>query len=95
VFVREVMQGGPELLAPDIILRSTTTAFADETLKSVVYRMAHAGLTQMAVVDRETGEPVGIITLADLLQGRRLTLEAEHRRERMFTFPFIFRPGVM
>jgi hypothetical protein len=95
VFVREVMQAGPELLGADVVLRSTTTAFADDTLKSVVYRMAHTGLTQMAVLDRDTQEPVGLVTLADLLHGRRLTLEAEHRRERVFTFPFSFRPGVM
>lgn len=38
---------------------------------------------------------VGLITLADLLHGRRLTLEAEHRRDRVFSIPFIFGPGVM
>jgi len=61
----------------------------------VVYRMAHTGVTAVLVLDRDTNEPVGLMTLADLLQGRRLTLEAEHRRERVFTIPFIFRPGVM
>ncbi len=89
VFVREVMQPA-EAFGAESVLRSTTTAFADDTLKSVVYRMAHTGLTHLAVLDRETQEPVGVITLADLLQGRRLTLEAEHRRERVFTWPFIF-----
>jgi len=92
VFVREVMQepSGDEALVPRRV-----TAFADETLKVVVYRMAHARVTEVTVLDRETGMPIGLISLEDLLTGRRLTLEAEHRRERVFTFPFIFRPGVM
>ena len=57
--------------------------------------MAHTHVTEVTVLDRETQEPVGQMTLEDLLTGRRLTLEAENRRERVFTFPFIFRPGVM
>ena len=81
---------GDEALVPRRV-----TAFADETLKVVVYRMAHARVTEVTVLDRETGMPIGLISLEDLLTGRRLTLEAEHRRERVFTFPFIFRPGVM
>jgi H+/Cl- antiporter ClcA len=89
VFAREVMQPG-EAFSAETMLRSTTTAFADETLKVVVYRMANTGQTHIAVLDRDTQEPVGVITLADLLHGRRLTLEAEHRRERVFTWPFIF-----
>ena len=93
VFVREVMQVPAEGL-PALAHRGAT-AFSDETLKVVVYRMAHTGVTAVLVLDRDTNEPVGLMTLADLLQGRRLTLEAEHRRERVFTIPFIFRPGVM
>jgi H+/Cl- antiporter ClcA len=95
VFVREVMQ--TDLATPGIeaIHASMVTAYADETLKVVVYRMAHHGLTQVTVLDRESGAPVGSLTLEDVLQGRRLTLEAEHRRERVFTIPFISRPGMM
>jgi len=93
VFVREVMQVPAKGDLPRA--HGGATAFSDETLKVVVYRMAHTHVTEALVLDRDTHEPVGHITLEDLLQGRRLTLEAEHRRERVFTIPFIFRPGVM
>ena len=95
VFVREVLQTGDALPEQEPHQASLVTAYADETLKVVAYRMAHAGLTRMTVLERETGATLGVVTLADLMQGRRLTLEAEHRRERVFTFPFISRPGVM
>jgi H+/Cl- antiporter ClcA len=92
VFVREVMR---EPVDDEALVPRLVTAFSDETLKVVVYRMAHARVTEVTVLDRETQEPIGLISLEDLLAGRRLTLEAENRRERVYTFPFIFRPGVM
>jgi len=94
VFVREVMQTALSV-AGEPAHPHTGTAFADETLKDVVYRMASTGLTDLPVLDRATGSVVGVITLADLLHGRRLTLEAEHRRERVFTIPFWVRSDVM
>ena len=94
VFVREVLQTGDALPDEEPHPASLVTAYADETLKVVAYRMAHTGLTRLRVLDRDTGEILGVVTLADLMQGRRLTLEAEHRRERVFTFPFISRSGV-
>jgi CIC family chloride channel protein len=92
--VREVMQSALPV-AGEPVHRHTTTAFADDTLKVVVYRMASTGLTHLPVLERTTGDVVGVITLADLLHGRRLTLEAEHRRERVFTIPFWLRSDVM
>jgi CBS-domain-containing membrane protein len=94
VFVREVMQAALTVPEQPMYLH-TGTAFADETLKVVVYRMASTGLTHLPVLDRDTDAVVGVITLADLLHGRRLTLEAEHRRERVFTIPFWLRSDVM
>jgi CBS domain containing-hemolysin-like protein len=48
--------------------------------------MAETGLTRMPVVDRG-GERrlVGMISLSDLLDGRRRTLDAEQRRERVLS----------
>jgi H+/Cl- antiporter ClcA/CBS domain-containing protein len=59
-------------------------AHDDEPLRAVVYRMAETGLTRMPVVNR-AGTLVGIVGLADLLTARGRTLEAEQRRERVFT----------
>ncbi len=59
----------------------------DESLRTVVYRMAETGLTRFPVVDRHTHRVVGMIALTDLLKARALTLDAERRRERMLWTP--------
>jgi H+/Cl- antiporter ClcA len=59
-------------------------AFPDETLRSAAHRMAKTGLTRLLVVEREnTGRLVGMITLKDLLKGRKRQLEEERERERV------------
>jgi chloride channel protein, CIC family len=75
------------------IVRATpVVAYPDETLRMVVYRMAETGLTRFPVVDRSGHRLIGLIALTDLLKARALTLEAEHRRERVLgtriTMPF-------
>jgi CBS-domain-containing membrane protein len=58
----------------------------------VVYRMAETGLTRFPVVERRTHALVGMIRAHRPAQGARLTLDAEHRRERVLgtriTMPF-------
>jgi chloride channel protein, CIC family len=63
--------------------RNPTVAYPDEPLRMVVYRMAETGLTRFPVVERESGRLLGLVGLFDLLAGRRRTLEAERRRERI------------
>jgi len=58
-------------------------AHADEPLRAVVVRMAETGLTRMPVVDRESGELAGMVSLADLLRGRLRSLNEERDRERV------------
>ena len=70
------------------------TAFPDEPLRVVVYRMAETGFTQMPVVERQDSRKVvGIVSLADLLQARARDLEQEHRRQRVLklSLPFVGR----
>ena len=60
------------------------TAFPDEPLRLVVYRMAETGLTRMPVVSRENPlKLVGMVSLTDLLRARTRDLEEERRRERV------------
>ena len=66
--------------------RSAMVAYMDEPLSAVVYRMAKTGLTRFPVVERADKRFVGMVSLSDLLQGRRRTLEAVHRRERVRGF---------
>jgi len=86
LFVREVMRPGATLVGLDA---HGVVAFPDEPLRAIAYRMAAHDLTRIPVVERE-GERrvVGAISLSDLLSGRKRTLEAEQRRERVLTLPF-------
>jgi CBS domain-containing protein len=61
-------------------------AYPDEPLRAIVHRMASTGLTRFPVVERGPDRKlVGMIGLSDLLAGRTRTLDAEHRRERVFS----------
>jgi H+/Cl- antiporter ClcA/predicted transcriptional regulator len=63
---------------------SPVTAFADESLRAIVYRMAEHGLTRLPVVARDApAQLVGMISLRDLLHARARTLTAERHRERV------------
>jgi len=66
-----------------VVRRHPTVAYPDEPLRSVVHRMAESGLTRFPVVERHTRRLLGMVGLFDLLAGRRRTLEAERRRERV------------
>jgi CBS domain-containing protein len=68
-------------------------AYPDETLRSVVYRMADSGLTRFPVTTREQpGRLVGMVSLRDLLRARERNLEEERIRQRVLRL-HIFRPG--
>lgn len=66
-----------------IVRSGPVVAYPDESLRMVVYRMAETGLTRFPVVERSSRKLVGMIALTDLLKARALTLDAEHRRERV------------
>jgi CIC family chloride channel protein len=65
------------------VLKQPVVAHADEPLRAVVVRMAETGLTRMPVVDRESGELAGMVSLSDLLRGRLRSLNEERQRERV------------
>jgi hypothetical protein len=58
--------------------------FTDETCRSAAERMATTGHIRLAVLDRETMQPRGYVSLQDLLIGRRRFVEREEDRERVF-----------
>jgi H+/Cl- antiporter ClcA/predicted transcriptional regulator len=66
-----------------ILERDAVHAYPDETLKTVVLRMSETGLTRLPVLDRDTHQVVGLVTLRAVLAGRAKNLEAENRRERV------------
>jgi len=54
----------------------------------VVYRMAEKGFTRMPVIERDTREFIGLVSLDDLLKARARHPEGESRRERPLKLRF-------
>jgi chloride channel protein, CIC family len=68
----------------DLLRSEPIVAYADEPLRTVVYRMAHTGRTRFPVVARESPRHLlGMISLEDLLRARERNLEEERHRERV------------
>ena len=89
---KRVADGGQAALQrplSEIVRRETVTAFPDEPLRVVVYRMAEKGFTRMPVIEPGTGEFLGLIALEDLLKARGRHLEEEIRRERPLKLQFL------
>ncbi|HJZ65448.1 MAG TPA: chloride channel protein [Candidatus Acidoferrum sp.] len=82
------------LLRPlnEIVQRASAIASPNETLRTLVYRMAETGFTRMPVVEPETGKLVGLVALDDLLKARSRHLEEEQRRDRPLKLKFLL-PG--
>ncbi len=92
IFVREVMttldSTAGTALAPseaiEALVAQPVTAFPDESLRTVVNRMAASGVTALPVVDRDDPNRVlGTIDLHDLLKARVRHLKEEQHRERV------------
>ena len=80
----------------ELVKSDPVKTYPDDSLRSVVYRMAETGLTRLPVVERfDPHKLVGIVSLNDLLKARVRGLEAERRRERVLAvhlfFPLRFR----
>ena len=76
----------------EIAREESVAVYPDEPLRVVVYRMAEKGITRMPVVERETQEFLGLVSLDDLLKARARHLEEERRRERTLRLRFLL-PG--
>ncbi len=80
-------EANPRTLAKrleEIATGDPMTAFADEPLRIVVYRMAESGFTRLPVVDRDDPRCLlGMVSLEDLLRARGRNLEEERARERV------------
>ena len=87
LFVRDVLR------TEGVAAKRPAFAYVDETLRTIAYRMAATGNTELSVLAREDGEAVvGEISLEDLLTARKRHLEEERRRERRL-FSALFPAG--
>ena len=86
----EQWRDGDERSSLDSIAHQPVTAFADEPLRVVVYRMAQTGRAELPVVDREDKRKLlGTIALSDMLKARMRHLEEEQRREQVLPLKMI------
>jgi len=67
----------------EIMVKEPTTAYADEPLRVVVYRMVETGFRRIPVIDSDEGRLLGMVSLDDLLRARSRSLEEERARERV------------
>jgi CIC family chloride channel protein len=67
----------------EVITEKPVTAYSDEPLRAVVYRMVDSGLTRFPVVDPEDYKLQGMVGLNELLRARGRNLEEERARERV------------
>ncbi len=83
VTVAEVMRPGEEV-AP---AAGTVFAYPGDTLRMVAERMASAHITEMQVLERATGKPIGVIALEDMLRARARSYIRETKLERVRRLP--------
>src|SRR5581483_3968686 len=75
----------------ECVKTSPVVAYEDETLRTVVYRMAETGYTRFPVVERTDRQHlVGMVSLSDLLKARSRNLTEERERERVLRIRFLF-----
>ncbi|HEX6772786.1 MAG TPA: chloride channel protein [Acidobacteriaceae bacterium] len=84
VSVEDAMTDVAEEDAPPLKKLPSVYTFGDETCRSAAERMATTGQIRLAVLDRETLQPRGYVSLQDLLIGRRRFIKREEARERVF-----------
>jgi CIC family chloride channel protein len=84
VSVEDAMTDVADQHAAALTVLPAVYTFGDETCRSAAERMATTGHIRLAVLDRETKQPRGYVSLQDLLIGRRRFVEREEDRERVF-----------
>ena len=60
-------------------------AYTDETSRAAAEKMATASLSSLLVIDRDTNEIRGTLTLQNLLRGAQKSIQRETDRERVFS----------
>jgi hypothetical protein len=84
VIVRDLMSPWPAAYTPAEL--PSQYVFADSTARSAAEIMATQDLENLPVVDRDTGQVCGTLSLLDLLRGRSRSIERESERLRLFGY---------
>jgi CIC family chloride channel protein len=81
--LRELTESAVSGVSLGDVLVEPIVAHPDEPLRVVVLRMAETGFTRLPVVDSDTGQLSGMISVHDLLMARVRNLNEERHRERV------------
>jgi CBS domain-containing protein len=81
--IEEAKNGDGWRLLREFLTDQPVTAYADEPLRVVVYRMVETGFTRLPVVEPTHGRLLGLIALSDFLRARSRHFEEERARERV------------
>jgi CBS domain-containing protein len=73
-------------MVDELLLRDAVIAYPDETLRTVANRMASTSVTRVPVLERATGRVLGLISIAQLLQGRLRDLREARDAEQVIRF---------
>ncbi len=77
--------GKTPIIAYDLIVRQTITAYPGESCRAAAERMAETGVKRLPVVmPGDPGRLLGIVSLGDLLQARHRLLDEESKREHFY-----------
>ena len=90
--IEKTHEAALEATLSEVVQPASAIASPDETLRTVVYRMAESGFTRMPVLEPITGKLVGLVALEDLLKARTRHLEEEQRRDRPLHLRYLL-PG--
>jgi CIC family chloride channel protein len=82
---------GCDLKLEQVMKPNPVVCSPDESLRTVVYRMAETNLTCLPVIEHDHPHKlVGIVSLTNLLKARMRTLQEEHSRERVLRLRTLF-----
>ena len=82
-FIKWLADDRRDCTAADIMTRKVVTVFSDEPLVHVVGKIDGDGFGRLPVIDRRTGNLVGIITKGDLIEKLLLKLEVDYQEEEI------------
>jgi CBS domain-containing protein len=79
-----VANAGGSISLADKVHPAPVVAYASEPLRGILHRMADTGYTRLPVLEPHgSRQPIGMISLGDLLTARRRDLDQERLRERI------------
>jgi hypothetical protein len=86
---------GQHMSAPIVIIPASDSgaphAFPGEPVRAVLHRMLDTGVTVVDVVDPETRQRLGQLSLTSILEARQRIFDDERTRERMYSWRALIR----